>query len=149
MKPRVLITRKIFDEALSLVKSHFDVEDNPSDLPFSKWELIEHLQGKRGAIVRLTDQIDEEVVSQCKELKVISNVAVGYNNIDVEACSRYGIMVTNTPGVLDDTTADFTWALLLSTARRVVEADRYLRSLSWKGWELMDFLGYDIHHKIL
>ncbi len=149
MRPKVLITRKIFDEALLLVKGHFDVEDNQSDIPFSRKELIERLNGKMGAIIRLTDQIDEELLSQCKGLKVISNVAVGYNNIDVKACTRYGVMVTNTPGVLDDTTADFTWALLLATARRVVEADKYLRSLKWKGWELMDFLGYDVHHKVL
>lgn len=149
MKPKVLITRKIFDEALLLVKGHFDVEDNQSDIPFSRKELIDRLNGKMGAIIRLTDQIDEEVLSKCKGLKVISNIAVGYNNIDIEACTRYGVMVTNTPGVLDDTTADFTWALLLSAARRVVEADKYLRSLRWKGWELMDFLGYDVHHKIL
>jgi len=79
----------------------------------------------------------------------VSNIAVGYNNIDVEACTRRRIMVTNTPGVLDDTTADFAWALLLATARRVVEADQYLRSSKWEGWELMDFLGYDVHHKAL
>jgi hypothetical protein len=100
MRPKILITRKIFDEVISLVKEHFDVEDNQNDIHFSHKELIEKLKGKMGAIIRLTDQIDEEVVSQCKGLKVISNVAVGYNNIDVEACTRHGIMVTNTPGVL-------------------------------------------------
>jgi lactate dehydrogenase-like 2-hydroxyacid dehydrogenase len=111
--------------------------------------LIQKLQGKAGAIVLLTDQISETIPSKCPDLRIISNVAVGYNNIDIEACTRHKIMVTNTPGVLDDTTADFTWALLLATARRVVEADQYLRSLKWKRWGLMDFLGYDIHHKVL
>ena len=110
---------------------------------------MQKLQGKSGAIILLTDRIDEDLLSRCPELKIVSNVAVGYNNIDVEACTRRKVMVTNTPGVLDDTTADFTWTLLLSTARRVVEADAHLRSLQWKGWKLMEFLGSDVHHKTL
>ena len=149
MKSNVLITRKIFDEVLSMVRQYFKVEENPGHAPFSPRVLIEKLQGKMGVIIRLTDQISDEVLSQCPDLKIVSNIAVGYNNIDVEACTRRGIMVTNTPGILDDTTADFTWALILATARRVVEADQYLRALRWKGWELMDFLGYDVHHKVL
>ena len=149
MKPKVLITRKIFDEVLGMVKQYFEVEENPSDVPFSKQILIEKLQGKTGVITRLTDQIDENILLNCQGIKIVSNIAVGYNNIDVEACTRRRIMVTNTPGVLDDTTADFAWALLLATARRVVEADQYLRFSKWEGWELMDFLGYDVHHKAL
>ena len=149
MRPKVLITRKIFDEVLTMVRQYFEVEENPSDAPFSPQVLIEKLRGKMGVIIRLTDQISDEVLSQCPDLKIVSNIAVGYNNIDVEACTKRGIMVTNTPGVLDDTTADFTWALILATARRVVEADQYLRALRWKGWELMNFLGYDVHHKVL
>ncbi len=149
MKPKILITRKIFEEALAIVKQHFDVEENPSDAPLSRQTLVEKLQGKGGAIIRLTDRIDDEVLSHCHELKMICNIAVGYNNIDVGACTRRRVMVTNTPGVLDDTTADFTWTLLLATARRVVEADQYLRSSKWRGWKLMDFLGYDVHHKVL
>lgn len=144
-----MITRRIFDETISLVKEYFDVEDNQGDAPLPPQALIRRLQDKMGAIVLLTDRIDEEVLSHCPELKIISNVAVGYNNIDVEACTRRRVMVTNTPGVLDDTTADFTWALLLATARRVVEADQYLRSSQWRGWKLMEFLGYDVHHKVL
>jgi lactate dehydrogenase-like 2-hydroxyacid dehydrogenase len=149
MRPKVLITRKIFDEVVAFVKKHFEVEDNQSDAPFSPDELIRKLQGKAGVIILLTDRIDEALLSQCLSLKIVSNIAVGYNNIDVEACTRHKVMVTNTPGVLDDTTADLTWALLLATARRVVEADQYLRSLQWRGWKLMEFLGYDVHHKIL
>jgi gluconate 2-dehydrogenase len=84
---------------------------------------VKRLQGKQGAIILLTDRIDAALLSKCPELKILCNVAVGYNNIDVEACTRYRVMVTNTPGVLDDTTADFTWTLLLATARRIVEAD--------------------------
>jgi len=149
MRQKVLITRKIFDEVIGMVKQHFEVEDNQNDVPFSPWELIQRLQDKVGAIVLLTDRIDDALLSRCPELKIVSNVAVGYNNIDVQACNRRRIMVTNTPGVLDDTTADFTWALLLAAARRLVEADQYLRSSKWSGWKLMEFLGYDVHHKVL
>jgi lactate dehydrogenase-like 2-hydroxyacid dehydrogenase len=149
MRPKVLISRKIFDEVIDLVKEHFEVEDNQSDTRLSQGALVEKLQGKMGAIILLTERINDEVLSHCPELKIVSNVAVGYDNIDVQACTRQGVMVTNTPGVLDDTTADFTWALLFATARRVVEADQYLRSSKWKGWGLMQFLGYDVHHKIL
>jgi len=149
MRPKVLITRKIFHEAVAIVREHFEVEVNQSDTRLSPKMLIEKLQGKTGAIILLTERIDEEVLSHCPDLKIVSNVAVGYDNIDVDACIHRGVMVTNTPGVLDDTTADFAWALMLATARRVVEADQYLRSSKWKGWGLMQFLGYDVHHKVL
>jgi lactate dehydrogenase-like 2-hydroxyacid dehydrogenase len=148
-RPKVLISRKIFDEALTILERHFEVEENPSDAPFSHQELIKKLEGKVGVVIRLTDQIDDDLISQCPELKIVSNIAVGYNNIDVGACTHRKILVANTPGVLDDTTADFTWALLLATARRIVEADQYLRSCQWKGWDLMEFLGHDVHHKTL
>jgi len=149
MITKVLITRKIFDEVRTILKKFFEVEENPNDVPFSGDVLIQKLKDKIGAIIRLTDRIDDNILSQCGALKILSNIAVGYDNIDIEACTRRGIMVTNTPGVLDDTTADFTWALMLATARRIVEADQYLRSNKWNGWELMDFLGYDVHHKTI
>ncbi len=149
MKPKVLISQKIFDEVLTILKEQFDVDGNPLEVPLPPVQLRERLKDKEGAIILLTDRIDEELLTHCPKLRILSNVAVGYNNIDVEACSRRGIMVTNTPGVLDDTTADFTWALLLATARRIVEADRFLRSQKWSGWKLMEFLGFDVHHKTL
>ena len=149
MKSRVLISQKIFDEVVAMVRQHFEVDWNQSETPLFPSVLIQRLRDKMGAIILLTDRIDEEVLSKCSELKIVSNVAVGYNNIDVEACTRRGVMVTNTPGVLDDTTADLTWALLLATARRIVESDQYLRSSQWKGWGLMQFLGYDVHHKVI
>jgi lactate dehydrogenase-like 2-hydroxyacid dehydrogenase len=148
-RPKVLITCKIFDEAIAIIKNYFDMEDNQRDVAFSPEELTRRLQGKAGAIILLTDRIDEAVLSQCPDLKIVSNIAVGYNNIDVKACTRHRVMVTNTPGVLDDTTADFTWTLLLATARRLVEADQHLRSSRWNGWKLMELLGSDVHHKIL
>ena len=148
-RPKVLISQKIFGEAVAVVKEDLEVEENQSDTPLPASVLTQKLRDKMGAIILLTDQIDENILLQCPDLKILCNVAVGYNNIDIKACTRRRIMVTNTPGVLDDTTADFTWALLLATARRVVEADQYLRSLKWKRWGLMDFLGHDVHHKVL
>jgi lactate dehydrogenase-like 2-hydroxyacid dehydrogenase len=149
MRPKVLITRKIFDEVIGFVRNHFEVDDNQSDIPFPPDTLVRRLQKKAGAIILLTDRIDEALLSQCLDLKIVSNIAVGYNNIDVPACTRHKVMVTNTPGVLDDTTADFTWTLLLATARRLIEADQHLRSSQWNGWKLMEFLGSDVHHKTL
>lgn len=149
MKPKVLVTRRIFDEALALLGKHADLESNQRDTPFTPEQLVRKLQGKAGVIALLTDVFDERILVQCPDLKIICNVAVGYNNIDVKACTRRGILVANTPGVLDDTTADLTWALLLSTARRVVESDKYFRTGKWKGWGLMQFLGLDVHHKTL
>jgi lactate dehydrogenase-like 2-hydroxyacid dehydrogenase len=148
-RPEVLITRKIFDDVIAFVRNHFEVDDNQSDIPFPPDTLVQRLEKKAGAIILLTDRIDEAVLSQCPDLKIVSNIAVGYNNIDVPACTRHKVMVTNTPGVLDDTTADFTWTLLLATARRLVEADQHLRSSKWNGWKLMEFLGSDVHHKTL
>ena len=149
MKPKVLVSRKVFDAALVLLNKHFDVESNQRDVPSTPTQLVKKLQGKSGAIVLLTDIFDERVFAQCPDLKIVCNIAVGYNNIDAKAASRRGIMVTNTPGVLDDTTADFAWTLLLATARRVVESDTFFRSGKWKGWGLMQFTGYDVHHKTL
>jgi lactate dehydrogenase-like 2-hydroxyacid dehydrogenase len=149
MKPRILVSQKIFEEAVAILKEHFEVDWNQTEFPLAPQNLIQRLRDKVGAITLLTDRIDEAVLLSCPELKMICNVAVGYNNIDVEACTRHRVMVTNTPGVLDNTTADFTWTLILAAARRLVEADQYIRSFQWKGWKLMEFLGYDVHHKVL
>ncbi len=149
MRPRVLVTRRVFDETLVQLSKQFDVESNQRDVPFAPTQLVRKLQGKAGAIILLTDIIDERVIVQCPDLRIVCNLAVGFNNIDVKACTRRGIMVTNTPGVLDDTTADFTWCLLLSTARRVVEGDSYLRVGKWKGWSFTYFMGHDIYRKTL
>ncbi|RPJ56393.1 MAG: D-glycerate dehydrogenase, partial [Acidobacteria bacterium] len=136
MRPRVLVSRRVFDEAVQLLGKHFEVEANQRDVPFTPTQLARKLQGKAGMVCLLTDIIDERLLAQCPELKIVSNIAVGYNNIDLKACTRRGVMATNTPGVLDDTTADFAWTLLMATARRVVEADKFFRSGKWKGWGL-------------
>jgi glyoxylate reductase len=143
------VTRKIFDESLAIVAKHCDVESNQRDIPFTPKQLLQKLKGKDGLICLLTDVISDEVLAKNPQLKIVSNVAVGYNNIDVKAATRRRVMVTNTPGVLDDTTADFTWCLILATARGLIEADRTFRSEKWKGWGVMQFLGRDVHRKTL
>ena len=107
------------------------------------------LRGRRGLVCLITDTIDAEVLGAAPDLKVVSNVAVGYNNIDVAAATKAGVVVTNTPDVLTETTADFAWTLLMATARRLVEADRYVREGKFRQWEYMLLLGGDIHGKTL
>jgi gluconate 2-dehydrogenase len=150
VKKSVLITRGVFPEVVEALSKRFDVEHNAEDRPWPPEELARRLAGKSAAMATVMDRFDEAVLSQAPELKVISNIAVGYNNIDVPACTRRGIRVTNTPGVLDDTTADLTWALLMATARRIAEGDKYVRAGDWKiAFGVQYFLGQDIHHATL
>jgi len=144
MKPRVLVTREVFDDVLEYLARHFDVTSNQSDNPFSPEALAEQLADKTGAMTVLTDRIDANLLKRCPQLKAVCNIAVGYNNIDLDACRAAGVMATNTPGVLDNATADFTWALILATARRLTEAEAWLRAGQWKGWKLKQFLGTDV-----
>jgi lactate dehydrogenase-like 2-hydroxyacid dehydrogenase len=147
---RVLVTRWVFPEVIEALSKRFEVEDNPEDRPWFPDELAARLQGKAGVLATVMDRFDEAVVSKCPGLKVVANIAVGFNNIDVPACTRRGIRVTNTPGVLDDTTADLTWALLTATARRIAEGDAYVRRGEWKvAFSVRAFLGQDIHHATL
>jgi glyoxylate reductase len=125
------------------------VDYNDTDEPLAKADLIRRLQGKDGLICHIISTIDDEVLGASKSLKVVANVAVGYNNIDVGAANRRGIVVTNTPDVLTETTADFAFTLLMAAARRVVEADQYARSGQWKAWKWDLLLGSDIHGKTL
>jgi glyoxylate reductase len=149
VKSKVLVTRRIFDESLAKLAAQFDVESNQKDLPLDAKQLLRKLKGKDAAITLLTDVITDDVLARNPQLKIVSNVAVGYNNFDVPAATRRGVMMTNTPGVLDDTTADFTWCLILATARGLIQADKTFRSGKWKGWGVMQFLGRDVHGKTL
>ncbi|MDB5808509.1 MAG: 2-hydroxyacid dehydrogenase [Betaproteobacteria bacterium] len=149
MKPKILITREVFDETLAYLAEHCDVKSNQADKPFDPATLALHLQDKDGVVCCLTDRIDEAMLASGKRLKVVANIAVGYNNIDVPACTKHGVMVTNTPGVLDDSTADLAWTLILATARRLTEAEAYVRAGDWKGWHLKQMLGVDVHHATL
>jgi gluconate 2-dehydrogenase len=149
MKPKVLVTREVFDEVLEYLSQYFEVTSNQSDIPMNPETLAMKLSDKEGAVITLSDRIDAALLSHCPNLKVVCNIAVGYNNIDLEACRKAKVMATNTPGVLDDTTGDFTWTLILATARRLTEAEAYLRDGQWVGWKLKQFLGLDVHHATL
>jgi glyoxylate reductase len=125
------------------------VDLHAGDRPLSKTELMKRLKGRQGLVCLITDTIDGAVLESCPDLKVVSNVAVGFNNIDVAAATKRGVVVTNTPDVLTETTADFAWTLLMATARRLVEADRYVRDGKFTQWEYMVLLGGDIYGKTL
>ena len=147
---RILVTRITFPDFIQELERRFEVEHNAEDRPWPKEELVRRLQGKQGVLSTVMDRFDESVIAAAPDLKAISNIAVGYNNIDVAAATKRGIRVTNTPGVLNDTTADFTWATLMAAARRVPEADAHVRAGRWKiafGTEY--FLGADVHHATL
>lgn len=144
MKPKVLITRKILPEAMEYLKEHVDFEICAEDREPTKTEIIEKIPNKHGLLSLLVDTVDKEVLDAAKSLKIIANCAVGYNNIDIEEARKRGILVTNTPGVLTDTTADLTWALILAVARRLPQSDRFTREKKFKGWELDLFLGQEI-----
>ncbi len=149
MKPRVLVTREISPEALARLKQHFVVDSNQQDAPVSPRQLLQRLKGKAGAITGPTDLINAAVLAKNPQLRIVCNVAVGYNNFDIAAATKHGVMLTNTPGVLDDTTADLTWALILAAARGLSNADRTVRAGKWKRWRMMDFLGQDIYGKTI
>ena len=143
-KPRILVTREVFDEVLEYLGQHFEVSSNQDDRPFNASELASALAEKDGAMTALTDRIDGALLARCPRLKAVCNIAVGFNNFDIPALSARGVLATNTPGVLDAATADFTWALILATARRLTEAEAWLRAGEWKGWKLKQFLGMDV-----
>ena len=143
-KPRILVTREVFDEVLEYLGQHFEVSSNQDDRPLSAEELAAALADKDGAMTVLTDRIDGALLARCPRLKAVCNIAVGFNNFDIPALSARGVLATNTPGVLDAATADFTWALILATARRLTEAEAWLRAGEWKGWKLKQFLGMDV-----
>jgi len=146
---KAYVTRLIPDEGIQLLKGQITVDVHQGELPPSKDVIIKHTRDKDGLLCLLSDSIDSEVIDNCPNLKVISNYAVGYDNIDVEAATRKGILVTNTPGILTETVADFTWALLMAAARRVVEADRFTRDGRWRTWGPTLLCGVDVFGKTL
>ncbi|AMP39687.1 MULTISPECIES: 2-hydroxyacid dehydrogenase [Ralstonia solanacearum species complex] len=146
MRPSVLVTRATFPDIASRLRAHFDVTDNPSDTILSPSELIERLQGKQGVMSTGSERIDSALLDACPGLKAVCNVGVGYNNIDVAACTARGVVVTNTPDVLTQTTADFGFALMLATARRITESERFVRRGEWQKTGIHDqMLGSDIY----
>lgn len=148
MRPSVLVTKRIYPEAIEFLKQHAEVDYNSSDDALSDSELIERARGKQAIVSQLVDRFTPEVLAQIG-VKVIANVAVGFDNIDVPAATERGIMVTNTPGVLTDTTADFAFALLMAAARRIPEANEFVHSGKWNRWTIDLLAGVDVHHRTL
>lgn len=149
-KANVYVTRRIPEPALELLREHFEVEVNPYDRVLTREELLENIRGRDAVLCLLTDNIDSEVFDAAgARCRIFANYAVGYNNIDVAEATKRGIVVTNTPDVLNDATADLAWALLFAVSRRVVESDKYARAGKFKGWGPMLFLGNDITGKKL
>lgn len=149
MKPRILVTLGVFPELLDQLRATFEVEDNQADRVLAPAELARRLAEKDGALITGYDRIDASLLEACPRLKAVCNLAVGYNNMDLGACTTHGVFATNTPEVLNDTTADLAFALLLAAARRVTEAERWLRGGHWEGWRNDQMLGRDVHHAIL
>ncbi|MCK4125541.1 D-glycerate dehydrogenase [Ralstonia pseudosolanacearum] len=146
MRPSVLVTRATFPDIANRLREHFDVTDNPSDTILSPSELIARLQGKQGMMSTGSERIDAALLDACPQLKAVCNVGVGYNNIDVAACTARGVVVSNTPDVLTQTTADFGFALMLATARRITESERFVRRGEWQKTGIHDqMLGSDIY----
>ncbi len=150
MKPSILITREIFPETIAyLEQQQLQVTDNQAGPIFSATAMAAHLADKDGVLVAGVDQIDARIIAAATKLKVIANASVGYNHVDLAAATARGIMVTNTPGVLTDTTADTTWALILAASRRVTELEAWLRAGKWDAFHFTRMLGRDVHHATL
>jgi lactate dehydrogenase-like 2-hydroxyacid dehydrogenase len=150
IKPKILVTRQILDSGLKLVVDFCEADVWPGELPPSREELLNHIRGQQALLCLLTDWIDREVIEAAGPgLKVISNCAAGVDNVDVSTATNRGIPVGNTPGVLTDATADFTFALMMAAARRLVEGERQVRSGAWKTWSLDNLLGADFSGAVL
>ena len=148
-KPRILVTRRVPRECLDLLKQHVDVEHYDKATAIPRGLLLKTAADKDGLLCLLTDKIDAELLAAAPRLQAVSTFSVGYDHVDVPACKARGVAVTNTPGVLTESTADFTWALLMSAARRVVEGDAHMRGGKYKGWDPLLLLGSDVSGKTL
>jgi len=148
-KPKVLVTRRVPQECLDLLTPHFELEHFNKGVAIPRQRLLKSVKDKDGLLCLLTDKIDAELLAAAPRLRAVSTFSVGYDHIDVPACKARGVAVTNTPGVLTESTADFTWALLMSAARRVVEGDAYMRGGKYKGWDPLMLLGTDVAGKTL
>ncbi|MEI6611936.1 D-glycerate dehydrogenase [Polynucleobacter sp.] len=149
-KPKILVARAIFPEALAKLEESFEVRSNQADLIFTPEELQKELSSVVGALVAGSERIDANALAQAKNLKAVANISVGYNNFDVPAMTSAGVMATNTPDVLTDTTADFGFALLMATARRITESEHWVRAGHWDKWSIVNNpLGMDLHHSTI
>jgi gluconate 2-dehydrogenase len=148
-KQRILVTRAVFPEVIARLEQHFEVEHNQADEPWSKQQLADKLRDKVGAFTTGGERIDADALAAAPQLKICANMAVGYNNFDVPAMTARKVLGTNTPDVLTETTADFGFALLMATARRVTESEHFLRAGKWQRWSYDMFSGSDIHGSTL
>ena len=144
-RPAILIARAVFPEVVERLREHFEVETTPPGVVWSPVEFIERLQGKDGVLTTGSEYIDAALLAACPQLKIVANLAVGHNNFDLDAMTAAGVQATNAPDVLTETTADFGFALLMATARRITESEHFLRAGQWKQWSLDLFAGADIH----
>ena len=149
-KPKILVARAIFPDALAQLEEKFEVQSNQADDVFSPEQLRKHLAEVKGALVFGSERIDRNTLSDAKDLKIVANISVGYNNFDVPTMTAAGVMATNTPDVLTDTTADFGFALLMATARRITESEHWIRNGQWDKMSIVyNPLGMDLHHTTL
>jgi len=148
-RPRVWVSRPLFDDIVERLREHFAVETEVDDRDWTRAEMAQKLRDKSGAILGLADPVDAQVLAATPLLRAVANRGVGYNNLDVAALTHAGVLATNAPGVLDETVADFAWALMLAAARRVTEAERWLRAGNWQGMSFHIMLGGDVHGRTL
>ncbi len=148
-KPKLLSTHKLFPEARAILDAYFDAEYRQGSDNIPRAELLARVADKDALICLLTDKVNEELLSAAPKLRIAATVSTGYDNIDVPACTRHKVVATHTPGVLEDTVADFTWALMMALARRIAEADELVRTGAWPGWDLDQFIGADVWGKTL
>src|SRR5689334_10082404 len=148
-KPKVLATHRLFDPARKILQEHCEVEywEKPERPP--REEVLRQVKDKEALVCLLTEKVDDELLRAAPKLRIAANVAVGFDNIDVAACTKRGVVATNTPGVLDETTADFAWTLMMAVARRIGEGEQLARSGNWKGWDLDQLVGTDVWGKTL
>jgi len=148
-RPSILIARTVFPEVVAKLREHFDVDTNDDDNPLTPAQLAERLQGKVGVITTGSERVDAALIAACPQLKIVANIAVGYNNFDLPAITAAGVLASNTPDVLTETTADFGFALLLATARRLTESEHFLRAGQWNRWALDMFAGAEVNGSTL
>ncbi len=148
-RPAILIARAVFPEVEHKLRQHFEVEAAPPGVVWSPSQLVERLQGKVGVLTTGGERIDAALLAACPQLKIVANLAVGFNNFDLPAMTAAGVLGTNAPDVLTETTADFGFALLMATARRVTESEHFLRAGQWKEWSLDLFAGAEVHGSTL
>jgi lactate dehydrogenase-like 2-hydroxyacid dehydrogenase len=145
MKPRLLVTRAVFPEVLAALGEAFAVESNQADEDWSRADLLARVRDRDALYVVTSDRVDAELLAAAPALRIVATGSVGYNHVDLAACRDRGVLVSNTPDVLTEATADMAWALLMSAARRVCESEQWLRAGRWKGWAWDQFLGQDLH----